>query len=409
MPSSYTLFEVNEYIRRVIALNFTEPIWISCEISSVKEVRGNIYLDLVYHDENTQEVTAQMQANIWYKSYLFLKNKLGDLLPSILKSGSEVLVKANIEFNERYGLKLIIEDIDPSVTIGQMEMNKQKIIQRLNDDGLIDKNKDRELPTVIKRIAVISSDNAAGYIDFYKHLMQNNFGYTFEIDLYTIPLQGQNTAPATVAAFEKIEKTPSKYDVVLIIRGGGSKLDLAAFDHYNIGAAIARSKYPVITGIGHDIDSTIADVCAYLSCKTPTAVADHILDHNFKFESELMEMVYWIGQTAKQRHRRAELEMQQLTQMLRILPSEIIRTKRSQIERADENIRTACNVKINNAYDFLDFAEKQIKVLDPKNTLMRGYTIYWQGDKIVTRGKDVKKGASAKIEFFDKTIVLNHE
>lgn len=128
MPASYSLYELTEYIRRVIALNFTEPIWVNCEISQIKEVRGNVYLDLVYHDETTNEVTAQMSANIWYKSYLFLKNKLGALLPSLLVQGTHVQLKVIVEYSEKYGMKLVVEDIEPSYTIGQMEMKRQKIL-----------------------------------------------------------------------------------------------------------------------------------------------------------------------------------------------------------------------------------------------------------------------------------------
>ena len=127
MPASYSLFELNEYIRRVVALNFPEPIWVHCEIAQIKEVRGNVYLDLVHHDESTDEVTAQISANIWYKSYLFLKNKLGALLPSLLAQGTNISIKVQVEFSEKYGMKLIIEDLDPAYTIGQMEMKRQKI------------------------------------------------------------------------------------------------------------------------------------------------------------------------------------------------------------------------------------------------------------------------------------------
>ncbi|MBK8514978.1 MAG: exodeoxyribonuclease VII large subunit [Saprospiraceae bacterium] len=126
MPASYTLYELNEYIRRVIALNFPEPIWVNCEIAQIKEVRGNVYLDLVHHDQESGEITAQTSANIWFKSYLFLKNKLGTLLPSLLTQGTQVQIKVQVEFTEKYGMKLIIEDIDPAYTIGQMEMKRQK-------------------------------------------------------------------------------------------------------------------------------------------------------------------------------------------------------------------------------------------------------------------------------------------
>jgi exodeoxyribonuclease VII large subunit len=404
MPASYSLFELNEYIRRVIALNFAEPIWVNCEISQVKEVRGNVYLDLIYQDETTGDITAQIGANIWYKSHLFIKNKLGDLLPAILKEGSHVLLKVNVEFNERYGMKLVIEDIDPSYTIGQMEMQRQKIIQKLTDDGLLDRNKETRLPSVIKRIAIISSETAAGFIDFRQHIIQNNYGYTFDMDLYQIALQGANTERDFTKAILAIEERSKDYDCILVIRGGGSKLDLAAFDHYNIGAKIGKSKIPVITGIGHDIDSTIADVCAYESCKTPTAVADFIIEHNYTFEAKVLESMYWIAQTAKQHIRHAELSLNQSIQLLHILPNDIIRTQYDLIDQGIDTALLHIRHRLSKASDSLTFADKQMKMLDPRFVLKRGYAIIRQEEKIITRAKHFNKNQPSTIEFFDKII-----
>jgi exodeoxyribonuclease VII large subunit len=406
MPASFTLFELNEYIRRVIALNFQEPIWVNCEISQIKEVRGNVYLDLVYHDEASGDITAQISASIWYKSYLFIKNKMGELLPTILKEGSHVLLKVNVDFNERYGIKLIIEDIDASFTIGHMEMNRQKIIQKLSDEGLLDSNKAHNLPSVIKRIAIISSETAAGYIDFVKHITQNSYGYTFDMDLYQIALQGVNTEREFVKAFANIEDRSFAYDCILVIRGGGSKLDLAAFDHYNIGAKIGKSKVPVITGIGHDIDSTIADICAYESCKTPTAVADYIVKHNVEFETKVLETMYWIGQTAKQHIRHAELELNQSIQLLHILPFDIIKSNESRIDNAMTTIQSTVEFRMARAKDNLNFATKQLGLLDPAKILQRGYAIIRQENSIVTRAKNFNKKKKTSIQFFDKNLEI---
>ena len=295
MPSSYSLYELNEYIRRVIALNFAEPIWVNAEISQIKEVRGNVYMDLVYHDDQTNEIKAQISAGIWFKSYLFLKNKLGALLPSLLSEGTHVLLKVQVEFTERYGMKLIVEDIDPSFTIGQMEMNRQKILQKLFDEGLTHQNKLTKLPVVIQRIAVISSDNAAGYIDFINHLSQNPYGYQFKTTLFRASLQGQNTEREVCQALNDISEDASKYDCTVIIRGGGSKLDLAWFDNFNIGARIAKSPIPVMTGIGHDINATVADTVAHTTLKTPTAAADFIISHNICFEYLLVFKLLSVG------------------------------------------------------------------------------------------------------------------
>lgn len=401
MPASYSLYELNEYIRRVVALNFSEPIWVNAEISSVKEVRGNVYLDLVYHDEKTNDINAQISAGIWYKSYLFLKNKLGALLPSLLKEGTHVLIKVQVEFNERYGMKLIIEDIDPSFTIGQMEMNRQKILQKLHDEGLIHLNKLRKIPSVIQNIAIISSATAAGYIDFINHLSQNVYGYQFKTSLYQASLQGQNTEREVCQALDDIKENNVDFDCILIIRGGGSKLDLAWFDNFNIGARIAKSPLPVITGIGHDIDSTVADTVAHLSIKTPTAVADYIIQHNMEFETNITETTHWISQIARRYVRQHELMLQQTTQMLSVLPNEMLKKQHFNIDFTYSQVLTIAKTKLKSQKEFLAFADKQIAIQDPKNILRKGYVIARQGNKTVQRLKDIKKDVSVSLEFYD--------
>ncbi|MBC7884240.1 MAG: exodeoxyribonuclease VII large subunit [Saprospiraceae bacterium] len=407
MPASYSLFELNEYIRRVLALNFTEPIWVSCEIAQVKEVRGNVYLDLVHHDEKTQDITAQISANIWFKSLLFLKNKLGDLLPSLLKEGTHVLIKVQVEFNERYGLKLIVEDLDPAFTIGQMEMNRQKIIQKLSDEGLIDINKSRKLPTVISRIAVISSAGAAGYVDLENHLATNSYGYAFDISLFQVALQGQNTERDVCNAFDLIQQRHGLYDCVLIIRGGGSKLDLSGFDSYNIGSKISQCLLPVITGIGHDVDNTVADICAYRFLKTPTAVADYIVEHNFIFETRVMEVTYWIVQMCRQILQNNDLQLNQMIQMLKLLPSDILKRNTTTIGYLNQNIFFSVKNIIKHHKEKLSYADNNITILNPKNILKRGYSIVRQDGNIIKKSSDLDYNLMLGIEFFDKEIKIN--
>jgi len=406
MPQSYSLFELNEYIRRVIALNFAEPIWVNAEISQVKEVRGNVYLDLVYHDEKTNEITAQISAGIWYKSYLFLKNKLGHLLPSLLSVGTHVLVKVQVEFTERYGMKLIIEDLDPSFTIGQMEMNRQKILQKLHDEGLTQLNKLKSLPTVVQNIAVLSSEIAAGYIDFINHLTHNIYNYQFTIKLYPVAMQGQNTEREVCQALDMISSQDEKFDCVLIIRGGGSKLDLAWFDNYNIGSKIAHSKIPVITGIGHDIDSTVADVVSHTSLKTPTAVADFIIHHNADFESQIVEAMHWITQMATRSVRENQMSLQQTIQYLKYLPKELLKSNALKLDLLQQQLTMACSNKIRNHKDLLRNAQKQIDLQDPRNIVRKGYTIVRQNGKIVQYSKKYNVSLSTEIEFFDGKISI---
>ncbi len=406
MPASYTLYELNEYIRRVVALNFTEPIWVNCEISQVKEVKGNIYMDLVYHDEKSNDITAQISANIWYKSHLFLKNKLGELLPSLLREGSHVLLKVYVEFNERYGLKLNVEDIDPSFTIGQMEMNRQKILQKLSDEGLIGINAQKKLPIAFSRLAVISSATAAGYIDFENHVRNNQYGYQIQLDLYQAAMQGQNTEREVCKAFEDISEKNGNYDCVIIIRGGGSKLDLAGFDNYNIGAKISKCAIPVITGIGHEIDSTVADIVAFKSLKTPTAVADFVIEHNLGFESKIAESVYYIGKMGNQMLKSNELVLNQLTQMLKMIPNEKIKKLQSDCENILNQIFQSVSTIVSQKKELLKSFDSKIQLLDPMKVLKRGFSIVRQDGNVIKKIAELKSGKEIEIEFYDGRKIL---
>jgi len=406
MAKSYSLYELNEYIKRVIALNFEEPIWVNCEIAQIKEVRGNVYLDLIHHNTDTNEVDAQISGAIWYTSYLFIKNKLGTLLPSILAQGVHVMIKVKIEFNERYGMKLLIEDIDPNFTIGQMEMNRQKILTNLATEGLINLNKEKALPCVIKKIAVISSATAAGYIDFAQHLANNSYGYKIISTLYTVSLQGQNTEREVVAAMIKINEKADKYDCILIIRGGGSKLDLSSFDSYNIGAAIAKSKLPVLTGIGHDIDSTVADVVAYMTLKTPTAVADFVIEYNLNFEDKVEETMSRIIQVARMITKNESNLLQYAMQLLQRIPVEITSKQLIKIDHVNLNLKQVTKNILSKNKETLRLYDDTLGFLQISNTLKRGYVIASQNEKILTRSNQVESGLLT-LTFYDNEIKTN--
>lgn len=400
---SYSLHELNEYIKRVIALNFSEPVWINAEISQVKESRGQVYIDLVQHDESDGRIIAQSNAVIWYKSYLFIKNKLKDLLPSILQNGSHIMIKASIEFNERYGLKLVISDIDASYTIGQMEMARQKILERLEKEGLTAKNKALNFPTIIQKIAVISSPTAAGYQDFCRQLEDNSYGYAFQVELYPCAMQGQNVEREVVQALRTINEK-NEYDVITIIRGGGSKLDLSYFDNYNIAHAIASGKYPVISGIGHDIDLSVTDVVAHTSLKTPTAVADFLLERNLKFESELIQKQSWVQSIAKQMVTNHKLRLHSFQQILHFMPTEIIRKEYDFIHGFMPDLQKSIKSLINLKNQELKEIQSILQLSDPVNVLKKGYAYIEKNNQVITSSKSLEKGDQVSLHLHDGSI-----
>jgi exodeoxyribonuclease VII large subunit len=398
---TYTLYDLNEYLKRVIALNFQEPIWISCEIAQIKNVRGINYIDLVQTND-AGEVIAQSSAVIWYKSFLFIKNKLGELLPSLLKEGVELKIKVIVEFNERYGLKLIIEDIDPSYTLGQMELNRSKILEQLQKANVVHMNKALKLPRVIQRVAVISSDNAAGFLDFEKQLYENNYGYYFRLTLFKAALQGSNTASEVVSALEQIKENIDEYDVVAIIRGGGSKIDLAAFDNYQIGLNIATFPIPILTGIGHEIDTSVADLMANKHLKTPTALAAFLIDNNADFESSVIDLCQVSINMAQIHLRNSSVQLQSYIAYLSSAPIEKIKYAHLSLEQSWLNIIQYKNIALRNASQELDLAKNTIDLSDPYNILKKGFTLVkGSHDKYITSVTQVGLNENGVIQFKD--------
>lgn len=401
---AFSLFEVNQYVKRVLALNFEDPFWVECEINSVSHSRGNVYLDLIEKAEDSDDIVARNSANIWYRQFLFIKKKLGALANSILQDGTKVKLKVNVAYSERYGLSLNVEDIDPAYTFGQFEMNRQKTIEQLKKKKLMDKNAARPLPRIIQRIAVISSKTAAGYQDFVQQLRENPYGYHYEISLIQSAMQGPKTEPEVVKAIELAQKKEA-YDIIAIIRGGGSKLDLAAFDNYNIAHAIAHSNVPVVTGIGHDIDVSVSDMVSHTVLKTPTAVADWLVEHNSDFESEILSIEAEI-QLAVQSILGGQNEaLLLMEEKLRSIPQYTLNLHAQMLDNLDETIDRLGQSIIDKEQYKLHAAEEMLLVLSPEQVLSRGYALVKQKDQYKTTKASIKKTpAELELIFSDGSL-----
>ena len=380
---NFTLYDLNEYIRRVVALNFTEPIWVSCEITQCKDSRGNLYLDLVDKDELTQKNRATANAVIWYKTHLFLKNKLGELLPAILKEGVHVLFKVRVEFHEVYGLKLVIEDVDPAYTLGLMELERQKTIERLKAERLHHLNAGLSLPLVMQRVCVISSQTAAGYADFIHQLADNAYGYDIQYELKHVAVQGSKMEEEVCRALMDVDRRHEEFDCIVIIRGGGSRMDLAGFDNYEIAVRIARSRLPVFTGIGHEVDDTVADMVSHTALKTPTAVASYIIEHNARFEGALQESAMRIERSVRQtldHHKNlADLNKQKIIAAYRSRIGE----SRLKLEQQISRLNFALQSSLKNIASKIDFAEHLIQSSTPEYYLNKGLAIIEKDGKII--------------------------
>ena len=291
MTEKLSLTELQLIIKDSLYMSLPDMYWVVAEISEIREnYAGHCYLELIEKNPEEKNVTARVKAIIWNKRYRFLGPFFENITGESLKTGMKILVRIKIEYHELYGLSLIISDIDPSFTIGEMALKKQMIIRKLEEEGVFTMNMDMEFPGVPQRIAIVSSKNAAGYSDFVRHLNGNSYGYIFYTALFETVMQGPETEESVINSLARIADHPGLFDVVAIIRGGGSQSDLSWFDNYNIAYFVTQFPVPVLTGIGHEKDLSVTDMVAHKSLKTPTAVADFIIECMAEAENQLNEM-----------------------------------------------------------------------------------------------------------------------
>ena len=287
----HTLFELQRQVKGSLDETFSGPIWVKAEISEMTVNRsGHCYLDLVETEQGSETVIARCRATIWSYSFRMLRPYFETTTGQAFSEGLKVLLQAKVEYHEIYGFSLNIRDIDPVYTLGDMARQRREIIRKLEEDGILEMNKELELPLVPQRIAIISSPTAAGLQDFLDQLHQNPHQFVFYSKLFPAVMQGNEAPRSIMDALEQIYHYEDWFDAVVIIRGGGAQLDLACFDQYELAAHVAQFPLPVITGIGHDKDDTVVDMVAHTKMKTPTAVAEFLISGALRFSQELKEL-----------------------------------------------------------------------------------------------------------------------
>lgn len=353
----YGLYELLAGVKDAVTSCLPELYWVKAEISSVKARQGgHCYLELSQTDG--VEMCAKVRAVIWASQYRVLGRYFEDVTGSPLSEGMEVLVRVRVNFSELYGLSLVIEDINPEFTLGAHEDQRRKTLKRLEDEGLVDLQKELALPALPYRIAVISAPDAAGYRDFMRQLHENAYGFVFHTDLFPATMQGTQAPESIAQALKDVADSPEPYDVVMVLRGGGANLDLACFDEYVMARAIALCPVPVLTAIGHDQDSHIADLVACHAVKTPTALADWVLD---LYCAEDESIAYFVTR-------------------LRLAFVSKIALMESKVSQLETRILSA----------------------DPRNILKRGYTLTLDAAGVVRKkASDFRPGDSVTVLFPD--------
>lgn len=372
----FSLYDLGTLIKRVISLNFQDKIWVKAEISGCKVVRGIAYLELVEKEEGqSDKIIAQQSAVIWQGTLQKLNGKLSEPITGFLEIGREVLVLVQIDFNVRYGLKLVIDDIDPAYTLGKLFQQRQELEKLIFTEKLHEPNKLIPLPLVIQRIAVLSNEQAAGYQDFVHQLTENSMNYAFSLTLYPISLQGNLVEETVLIQLAEILKADTAFDAVLILRGGGSKLDLAGFDSIKICRAISSFPIKIITGIGHEVDETLSDIVAGISLKTPTAVAEYLLYHNQNFEASIQKMVLIINDKIRYKVQQSKLKLLRCQHELSLRPMRVIDRTNTKLQNIQQYLPNLIINRLKKEEVKLSFFQRLIELANISNTLKRGFTI----------------------------------
>lgn len=446
---SYTLSELGQCIRQNLKETMPGFYWIVAEINEMHvNSSGHCYLELIEKTSHNEQITAKARAAIWAYHFRMLRPYFESTTGQCLTIGLKVMLQVSVEYHELYGLSLQITDINPSFTIGDITLRKQAVIRKLTEEGVINMNRELELTPVPQRIAVISSETAAGYGDFKDQLHNNPNGYVFYHTLFHAVMQGNEAESSIISALERIFEREDEFDAVVITRGGGSQSDLNCFNSYRLTACMAQFPLPVITGIGHDRDETIADLVACRHLKTPTAVAEFLINTVTLFDEQLQELIERLAdavisslQNPKEQIR---LQLQRLQAMQQSLmhteeknlqayrlklvqvASALLAQKRFEQSRlftalsvgyrqnlyiGNTNIAELTRQFHSMVYFMLKIHRKQIdwlsdkqKLLDPANLLHRGYSITTSGGKAVRSASALTEGQQIETIFSDGKV-----
>lgn len=373
-----TLYELNRLVHEVVEEELPHTYWVEAELSEAREVRGHCYMELVQYDVISQlsgstgrTPIARASAKCWQKRWSQIRPRFEQVTGQPLHAGMKVLLSVSANFHEAYGFSWIVSDIDPTYTIGDMARKRQEIIRTLHEEGIFDLQRELTLSPFARRIAVISSENAAGYGDFCNQLADNEYGFSFVTQLFPAIMQGEQVEESVIEALNRIYSlTPSpspkgegdwEWDAVVIIRGGGATADLSGFDTLALAENVAQFPLPVITGIGHERDESIIDMVSHTRVKTPTAAAAFLIDNLATTLSAIDNLQTRAVNSVKDRISAAMAQLSLFSSQLPSLAKYCIQRKRHRLEL---------------------LAQRTLS-LDPTLLLRRGYSITLKDGHIV--------------------------
>jgi len=370
-----TLRQLNGLLRTVIESGLPGEYWVEAELSEARESRGHCYMELIEKDGNGNTPTARAQAKCWQSTWSLLRPYFERTTGQQLRPGMKVMLKVYANYHEAYGFSWIVTDIDPTYTIGDMAQKRRMIIEKLKAAGVFDLNKELTLPIFTQRIAIISSETAAGYGDFRNQLADNEYGFAFATTLFPAVMQGERVEESIIAALDRINEQADEYDCVVIIRGGGATSDMSGFDSLALAENIANFPLPVITGIGHDRDESVTDLVAHTSVKTPTAAAAMLIGLLKATADRIDNCRERIARATGNRMETEKMRIDRLAERIPALFSVAKTRKETALDMLWMRMCSATQRRLTAENHRITMLEQQSKALDPALPLKRGYSI----------------------------------
>lgn len=414
METALTLYELNNLVSEVISSVMPDEYWVEAEISELRVVRGNCYMELVQKAEDTRTPVARASAKCWRTYWILVQSSFERVTGRQLCPGMKVMMRVHADFHEAYGFSWIVTDINAEYTLGDIARRRREIIARLKEEGVFDLQKELIIPLFAQRVAVISSDNAAGYDDFCNQLQNNEKGLAFSVKLYPAVMQGESTEDSVIDALDRIYKDEDKFDVVVIIRGGGATSDLSGFDTLSLAENVANFPLPIIVGIGHNRDESVLDLVANMSVKTPTAAAAFLIDRlaavaarvdaaatslskyvtnrieqeksRIKYLSTVLPSLYAAVKS------RENMRISRMSDSLYVAVRQIVASEKARLDLMPQRLSGAWRQAVTGESHRLQMLEQRVAASDPKRMLARGYTLTLHDGRAVTDLSSLKKG-----------------
>lgn len=386
-----SLYELNAWVKRSLHACLPDTCWVQAELSDVRtNYSGHCYLEFVQKDAKGGNLIAKARGTIWSNVFKMLKPYFEQETGQAFVAGIKVLVRVSVDFHELYGYSLTVTDIDPTYTVGDMARRRREILRQLEEEGVVNLNKELEMPVLPQRVAVISSPTAAGYGDFCNQLEHNPYGFDFRIQLFPAVMQGDRVEDSVIAALDAVYAQPDDWDVVVIIRGGGATSDLSGFDTYPLAANCAQFPLPIITGIGHERDDTVIDSVAHTRVKTPTAAAEYLIARMLEASDRLDEWAYRLQESVRARLLDERRRIENLRRRIPGVAARRIAGAEYALRSARSDMAQAVRTCLTAGHHQLELLQQRLQDALPEKQLARGYSI------TLYRGKAVKDASTLK-------------